>query len=187
MLPTMETICRTLLKLTTTLENRPDLKQQLRLQFDDQGKRVTLSDNVEKVIQNALFACLIERSANRNGIKDGKPEGKKIGIYIFANMQLKLLSQVSEQRKQVEFISNKLLVSQMENGREHIYKHHPEISTTWLVSCFPACYVSLLPGQVSFLEYALLLRSESARVCLCTMPRPMHFSAPSDPCVPYLM
>ena len=44
--------------------------------------------------------CLTERSVNRNGIgRDGKPEGKKVGIYSFANLVLKLLFQVSLERR----------------------------------------------------------------------------------------
>ena len=62
----------------------------------DQGEsRKTLVEGTAESIQRAFTMCLTERSTNRNGIgKDGKPEGKKVGIYSFANLVLKLLFQV---------------------------------------------------------------------------------------------
>jgi hypothetical protein len=54
-----------------------------------------LVEGTAESIQRAFTMCLTERTANRNGIgRDGKPEGKKVGIYSFANMVLRLLFQV---------------------------------------------------------------------------------------------
>ena len=79
-----------------TLDKRPDLTRRLRMSNIDQGEtRKTLVEGTAESIQRAFTMCLTERSANRNGIgRDGKPEGKKIGIYSFANLVLKLLFQV---------------------------------------------------------------------------------------------
>lgn len=61
----------------------------------DQESRKTLVEGTAESIQRAFTMCLTERTANRNGIgRDGKPEGKKVGIYSFANMVLRLLFQV---------------------------------------------------------------------------------------------
>lgn len=79
------------------LDKRPDLTRKLRKMADsDQGEgRKTLVEGTAESIQRAFTMCLTERSANRNGVgRDGMPEGKKIGIYSFANMVLKLLFQV---------------------------------------------------------------------------------------------
>lgn len=79
-----------------TLDKRPDLTSRLRKIANlDQGEtRKSLVEGTAESIQRAFTMCLTERSTNRNGIKDGKPEGKKIGIYSFANLVLKLLFQV---------------------------------------------------------------------------------------------
>jgi hypothetical protein len=79
------------------LDSRPDLLQKLRKTADaDQAEGgKTLVEGTAESIQRAFTVCLTERSSNRNGIgRDGKPEGKKIGIYSLANMVLKLLFQV---------------------------------------------------------------------------------------------
>lgn len=80
------------------LDKRPDLTLKLRNKMadSDQGEgSKTLVEGTAEVIQRAFTMCLTERSASRNGVgRDGLPEGKKIGIYSFANMVLKLLFQV---------------------------------------------------------------------------------------------
>ena len=78
------------------LEDRPDLTRKLRKTADaDQGETKTLVEGTAETIQRAFTICLTERTSNRNGIgRDGKPEGKKIGIYSLANMVLKLLFKV---------------------------------------------------------------------------------------------
>ena len=80
-----------------TLDKRPDLTRRLRkVANDDQGEtRKSLVEGTAEAIQKAFTMCLTDRTANRSGIGiDGKPEGKKVGIYSFANLVLKLLFQV---------------------------------------------------------------------------------------------
>jgi lauroyl/myristoyl acyltransferase len=96
-LPTTMQLCTALAKLAMTLEKRPDLTRNLRkLSTSDQGEqRQTLVEGTAESIQRAFTMCLTERSTNRIGVgRDGKPEGKKVGIYLFANLVLKLLFQV---------------------------------------------------------------------------------------------
>lgn len=78
------------------LDKRPDLIRDLGKVIDtDQGERKTLVEGTAELIQRAFTICLTERTANKNGVgRDNKPEGKKVGIYSFANMVLKLLFQV---------------------------------------------------------------------------------------------
>lgn len=86
-----------LAKLAMMLDKRPDLTSKLRKVTNvDQGEtRKTLVEGTAESIQRAFTMCLTERSTNRNGIgRDGRPEGKKVGIYSFANLVLKLLFQV---------------------------------------------------------------------------------------------
>ncbi len=78
------------------LDKRPDLtRKMVQIADVDQEARKTLVEGTAESIQRAFTMCLTERTANRNGIgRDGKPEGKKVGIYSFANMVLRLLFQV---------------------------------------------------------------------------------------------
>ena len=80
-----------------TLDKRPDLTRRWRA-ADDGEARKTLVEGTAESIQRAFTICLTERTSNRDGIKDGKPEGKKVGIYSFANLVLKLLFRVSTPR-----------------------------------------------------------------------------------------
>lgn len=97
-LPTTVQLSIALAKLAMTLDKRPDLTRRLRkLSNVDQGgeSRKSLVEGTAESIQRAFTMCLTERSSTRSGIgRDGKPEGKKIGIYLFANLVLKLLFQV---------------------------------------------------------------------------------------------
>lgn len=96
MLPTTEQLCGALARLAMMLDKRPDLLRRVRIQGDEGETRKTLVETTAESIQRAFTVCLTERTANRNGIgRDGMPEGKKIGIYAFANMVLRLLFQVS--------------------------------------------------------------------------------------------
>lgn len=96
-LPTTIQLSEALAKLAMTLDKRPDLTRGLRkIAADSAGEnRKSLVEGTAETIQRAFTMCLSDRGQNRNGIgKDGKPEGKKIGIYSFANLVLKLLVQV---------------------------------------------------------------------------------------------
>jgi len=96
-LPTAIQLSSNLATLAMMLDKRPDLTRRLRKITDsDQGEtRKTLVESTAESIQRAFTVCLTERSSNRNGIgQDGKPEGKKIGIYSFANLALKLFFKV---------------------------------------------------------------------------------------------
>lgn len=94
MLPTTIQLCSTLARLATMLDKRPDLTSKVQKRANNQDEKKSLVEATAELIQRAFTICLTERTPNRNGIRDGKPEGKKIGIYSFANMVLKLLFQV---------------------------------------------------------------------------------------------
>jgi len=95
MLPTTVQLSAALAKLAMTLDKRPDLTRKLQLQNDGGEGRKTLVEATAELIQRAFSMCLNERTSSRTGItKDVRPDGKKIGIYVFANLVLKLLYQV---------------------------------------------------------------------------------------------
>lgn len=105
-LPTTIQLSAALAKLAMTLDKRPDLTRRLRLTSDGGEARKTLVEGTAESIQRAFTMCLTERSANRNGVKDGKPEGKKIGIYSFSNLVLKLLFQCRKTRLANQLFTN---------------------------------------------------------------------------------
>jgi hypothetical protein len=78
------------------LDGMPHLTQKMAQVKDvEAGEKKTLVESTAETIQRAFTLCLNERTPSKNGIgRDGKPEGKKIGIYSLANMVLKLLFKV---------------------------------------------------------------------------------------------
>lgn len=87
LLQTSISICQSLSKLSMTLNKRPDLVRKLEtLNAGDEEKKSVIESTAE-IIQKIFVACLSDRQSPRNA----RPEGKKIGVYIFANITLKLL------------------------------------------------------------------------------------------------
>lgn len=96
-LPTVLYLSKILAKLAMGLDRRPELiAQLLRLEGrDDQDEsveKVTLVEKSANVVREAFIKCLTDRSGTP-GVH-GKPEGRRVGIYLMANLCLKLLFQV---------------------------------------------------------------------------------------------
>ena len=90
-LKTSMSLCETLARLTMSLSRRPDLTRKLRGGAGDEDK--SIAESSAEIIQKIFTTCLTDRSSGRFG----KPEGKKVGVYMFANLVLKLLFAVSGQ------------------------------------------------------------------------------------------
>lgn len=84
-------LSETLARLTMSLSRRPDLTRHLRTMDDDKQK--SIAESSAEIIQKIFTTCLTDRSSGRYS----KPEGKKTGVYMFANLVLKLLFAVSPQ------------------------------------------------------------------------------------------
>ena len=83
-------LCASLSKLSMTLNKRPDLTQKLKAVGAGAGgeeEQKSIVEHTTEIIQEIFTACLSDRSSPRNA----RPEGKKVGVYIFANVTLKLL------------------------------------------------------------------------------------------------
>lgn len=78
-------LSETLARLTMTLNRRPDLTRRLR--GTDEDNRKSVAEASAEIIQKIFTTCLTDRTSGRYS----KPEGKKIGVYMFANLVLKLL------------------------------------------------------------------------------------------------
>jgi hypothetical protein len=96
-LPTVLYLSKVLAKLAMGLDRRPDLiahilRMEGQTDQDDTIEKVTLVEKSANVVREAFIKCLTDRTGTPG--PHGKPEGKRIGIYLMANLCLKLLFQV---------------------------------------------------------------------------------------------
>ena len=100
MLPTVVSFSRTRARLTVGLDNRPELTAQWARRKslsggDDGETRLSIVEDTAEKIRQGFKTCLNARTSGKGVTREGKPEGKKIGIYLMANLCLKLYFQVS--------------------------------------------------------------------------------------------
>ena len=96
-LPTVLYLSKVLAKLAMGLDRRPELIAHiLRMEGgadrEESIEKVTLVEKSANVVREAFIKCLTDRSGTPG--PNGKPEGKRMGIYLMANLCLKLLFQV---------------------------------------------------------------------------------------------
>ena len=133
-LPTVISFSRTLARLAIGLDKRPDLiahlvRRESTTGGDEGVERVTLVESTANVIREAFKKCLSERSGNLSGLDaNSKPEGRRIGIYLCANLCLKLFFRCRKLRSAEQVFGN-------------IYQQSPPLSR------FPASQ------RVTFLYY----------------------------------
>ncbi len=99
LLPTCLAQSAALAKLAVSLDKRPELTASLVRRHsvmasidDSSGSLKTLVEDTAELLQRAFTTCLADRSGTGTS---GRPDGKRAGIYSFANLVLKLLFQVS--------------------------------------------------------------------------------------------
>lgn len=111
-LPTVVSLSRTLARLAIGLDKRPELIQHLSRRESTVGgeegaERVTLVEGSANTIREAFSKCLSERSGNASGVdSNGRPEGRRIGIYMTANLCLKLFFQCRKLRSAEQVFGN---------------------------------------------------------------------------------
>ena len=110
-LPTVVSLSRTLARLAIGLDKRPDLIEHLikreSVMESEATERVTLVESSANVIREAFKKCLSERSGPPSGIdSNGKPEGRRIGIYVMANLCLKLFFHCRKLRSAEQIFGN---------------------------------------------------------------------------------
>lgn len=111
-LPTVISFSRTLARLAIGLDKRPELIAHLTRRESTAGgeeavERVTLVESSANVIREAFKKCLSERSGNATGLDaSGKPEGRRAGIYICANICLKLFFHCRKLRSAEQIFGN---------------------------------------------------------------------------------
>ena len=79
--------------LAVTVENTPQLLAELQGSgSQDTFQRPNLLENAANVVREGFIKCLTDRGGTTN--QQGKPEGKRAGIYLMVNQCLKLLDKV---------------------------------------------------------------------------------------------
>ncbi|KAK7516019.1 uncharacterized protein IWZ02DRAFT_458186 [Phyllosticta citriasiana] len=108
LLPTVLACSRMLATLAITLDKRPELLGHLQQAAGGSGgeEKQTLGERAVDVLRGAFVTCLNDRSGSPDGIKDGKPEGKRVGIYKIANLCLKILFQSRRSRSAETIFTN---------------------------------------------------------------------------------
>lgn len=97
-LPTVFYLSKVLSKLAIGLDRQPELIAHLLRDEGGEsgqgetGEKVTLVEKSTNIVREAFIKCLTDRSGT-SGIH-AKPEGKRAGIYLMANLCLKLLFKV---------------------------------------------------------------------------------------------
>jgi len=91
-------------RLAIGLDKQPELIAHLNRGSTDEGEaKETLPERAANIVRQAFVTCLNDRAS---GVKDGKPEGKKIGIYKAANLCLKILFQCRKTRNAEQLFVN---------------------------------------------------------------------------------
>ncbi|CAI7580221.1 unnamed protein product [Penicillium manginii] len=107
-LPTVLYLSKVLAKLAMGLDRRPELIAHiLRMEGgNDQEsiEKVTLVEKSANVVREAFIKCLTDRSGTPG--PQAKPEGKRKGIYLMANLCLKLLFQCGKLRNAEQMFSS---------------------------------------------------------------------------------
>lgn len=157
------------------LDRRPDLIAHLlrlegRSDQDEALERVTLVERSANVVREAFIKCLTDRSGTPG--TQGKPEGKRVGIYLMANLCLKLLFQVrrrSTPRNSSRCLPAILVRKAAECGAD-VRQYQCPISSLGVLPCLPESHLPILPWTVSVLQQPLLSRANSPTVILRPMP-----------------
>ncbi|KAL6715145.1 hypothetical protein ACLMJK_007409 [Lecanora helva] len=112
-LPTVISLSRTLARLAIGLDKRPDLIRNLNRResnvggAEDSSEKVTLVESSANTIREGFKKCLSERSGNASGLDtNGRPEGRRIGIYLTANICLKLFFHCRKLRSAEQIFGN---------------------------------------------------------------------------------
>jgi hypothetical protein len=83
MLPTIMYYAKVFARVAIGLEKRPDLTMHLiTTDVDEDGQSESLPERAANIVRQAFIICLNDRNTVPGGIKDGKPDGKKVGKYM---------------------------------------------------------------------------------------------------------
>lgn len=89
LLQTSLSLSESLSKLVMSLTRQPHLIAQMQgdMTGDEGGEKKSIVELAADIIQKIFTSCLTDRSSTRWS----QPSGKKVAVYLFANLTLKLL------------------------------------------------------------------------------------------------
>ncbi|KAK3353454.1 hypothetical protein B0T25DRAFT_479711 [Lasiosphaeria hispida] len=104
LLQTSMSLSESLSKLVMGLTRQPHLIAQIQgdMTGDESGERKSIVELAADVIQKIFTSCLSDRSSSRTQ----PPKGKKVAVYLFANLTLKLLFACEKSRLAVQMFTN---------------------------------------------------------------------------------
>ena len=189
-LPTVISFSRTLARLAIGLDRRPDLianlsRRESSAVGEDAAERVTLVQSSANVIREAFKKCLSERSGSSTGLTSaGQPEGRRVGIYLCANICLKLFFHCRKLRSAEQIFGNiyqqspplaRFPASQRVTflyylGRYHFANNHFFRAQLALQAAYDQCHAQCLKQSRSILVYLItaniiLGRFPSSKLC----------------------
>ncbi|WPH00172.1 Hypothetical protein R9X50_00299500 [Acrodontium crateriforme] len=109
MLPTVISCAKCVCRLAIGLDKRPELIAHLRSATgggDDGGVRESLPEQAANIVRGAFVTCLNDRSSGGGVSNFGKPQGKTVGIFVLANLCLKILFQCRKTRNATQIFEN---------------------------------------------------------------------------------
>ena len=111
-LPVVVANAKLVCRLAIGLDRQPELVAQIRSAAraggggggEEDGARETLPEKAANILRQAFVTCLNDRVSGLS--PEGRPEGKKRGIYIIANLCLKILFQCRKTRNATQIFEN---------------------------------------------------------------------------------
>lgn len=173
-LPTVISFSRILVRLAIGLDERPELREDLRLRASrsvgEGVERVTLVESSAHVIREAFKKCLGERDGNPRGLDaNGKPAGRRVGIYILSNLCMKIFFHTKKIRNCEQIFSNiddkspplsKYPASQRVThlyylGRYHFYNKHFYRAILSLQAAYDQCHKQAIQHRHLILRFLI--------------------------------
>ena len=175
MLPTVISYSRILSKLAIGLDKRPDLIAHLTRRKsvaggDDVAEKITMVESSANVVREAFKKCLSERSIHTSGLDaHGRPEGRRIGIYLCANICFKLFFRCRKLRSAEQILQNiyqsspPLFVYPASQrvtflyylGRYHFANNHFFRAQSALQACYDQCHSKCIKQRRKILIYLI--------------------------------
>lgn len=101
MFKTSISLSEALSKVVMMLHKQPELMAGRRIVTGDEDSKSMIEQSAD-ILQKIFTSCLSDRSSTRFA----KPEGKKVGVYIFANLILRLLFTCGKSRLAAQMLTN---------------------------------------------------------------------------------
>ncbi|CAN8102399.1 unnamed protein product [Discula destructiva] len=101
MFRTSISLSEALSKVVMMLHKQPELMAGRRVVAGDEDSKSMIEQSAD-ILQKIFTSCLSDRSSTRFA----KPEGKKVGVYIFANLILRLLFTCGKSRLAAQMLTN---------------------------------------------------------------------------------